>query len=62
MDLKCEKCGKKIGEGEIKPVQKEGREVKKLYIKGYIEGELHRNKSNDPEKWTFLCSDCQVKK
>jgi hypothetical protein len=59
MKLKCETCREEVGEGNIENIENK----KKLFLKGELKGELHRNKSSDPEKWTCLCSSCQkVKK
>ena len=61
-DLKCKNCGTKVGEGSIEDVEVKDGRVKKLFIKGYLKGELHRNHSNNPENWTYLCPSCQRNK
>ena len=57
MIIKCN-CGNVIGEGII--VRKGNRkafEYTNLYPK--IKGTMIRNNSNDPNKWTWICSNCQ---
>ena len=58
--FKC-KCGEVVCEGSIKRDEK-GK--LKLFLDGLVEkfnGTLLKNKSNNPKKWTFICSKCQKK-
>ena len=58
MKIKCD-CGKVICEGETKIVETKRGKRKRYYMGGEINGEIHKNKSNNPNDWTGICSDCQ---
>jgi len=49
-DFKC-KCGNIVLTGVIKNG--------KLLAKSQIKGQILKNKTNDPKKWSFLCRKCQ---
>ena len=56
MNLKC-KCGKIVVEGNIVE-----RKHKKRFDVDYKPlGTILKNKSNNPNDWTGICSDCQKK-
>ncbi len=56
MKIKCN-CGKVVVEGEII----ERKNKRKLDINYKPLGTILKNKSNNPNDWTGICSECQKK-
>ncbi len=66
-EIKCLDCGEIVARGEIgtkvRKSQKGYPHTKKTYmLKELPKGMIMRNKSDDPEKWTGLCSQCHKKR
>jgi len=61
MKIKC-KCGNIVCEGEIKIVETKRGTRRRYYIDGQMNGEVHKNKSNNPKDWIGVCSKCQMRK
>jgi hypothetical protein len=60
MKIKCKYCGNIVVEGEI--VERENRKgnIKRVFdIFQKPQGTILKNKSNNPNDWTGVCSKCQ---
>lgn len=57
MKLICE-CGQIVAQGDIG----KGKRHIAFIMNDKPKGELHKNGSNNPEKWTCICSKCQSEK
>ena len=55
MKINCD-CGETIVEGEIKSNHKD---KKRFFIQDKMKGEIRKNNSNNPTKWTGICTKCQ---
>lgn len=66
MKIVC-KCGTIVTEGEVKHRTKKSQagniHNKKIFICKYLpKGSIIKGGSNDPEKWTGICSSCDKRR
>jgi len=60
MEIKC-KCGEVVVKGSVRHKDKKKGGQKKIFEieVSSINGEIRRNNSSDPEKWSGVCKRCQ---
>jgi hypothetical protein len=59
MEIKC-KCGDVVVKGNVRHKEKKkGGQKKTFEIDDKINGEIRKNNSSDPQKWTGICPRCQ---
>jgi len=59
MWLKCNNCSQKINEVDICISETTGRKIMKFKEDEKIKGTILKNHSEDPDKWSAICSECQ---